>query len=160
MGAGTNIRKRPDIALYVSLDGADAGAAADIVIESKKPEEVANFSSLEDALIDDTLWNDKFVPYVAAHVERVSYFVLTTFESFLVVPISDALRQALRSPTAFYAKEQRKAAVAHSQAFNLREERGTSEFLNWCKIHIGRCGAEQRRDCGKHAQAGGQPVRA
>ena len=128
---GTNIRKRPDIALYVSLDGADAGAAADIVIRSKKPEEVANFSSLEDALIDDTLWNDKFVPYVAAHVERVSYFVLTTFKSFLVVPISDALRQALRSPTAFYAKEQRKAAVAHSQAFNLREERGTSEFLNW-----------------------------
>jgi hypothetical protein len=35
-GAGSNRRKRPDIALYVTLEAADTGTAADVIVESKK----------------------------------------------------------------------------------------------------------------------------
>jgi hypothetical protein len=103
--AGLSRRKRPDIAFYLTLDAADVGAAADVVVESKKPEEISEFSSLRDALMADPIWNDKFGPYVEAHLERINYFILTTFESFLVVPISDAIRRDVHAYSGMTAEQ-------------------------------------------------------
>ena len=72
-GSGSNRLKRPDIALYVDRDEADVGSPAAVVIESKKPVEVTGFPSLRDALVDDIPLHDKFVPYVVAHAERVTF---------------------------------------------------------------------------------------
>ena len=135
-GSGSNRLKRPDIALYVDRDEADVGSAAAVIIELKKPTEVAGFPSLRDALVDDILWHDKFVPYVAAHAERVLFFVLTTFEHFLIVPITEALRSAVQVKSAFPNATTRKSALAQSLSFELQSAKGGDEFARWCQGHL------------------------
>lgn len=135
-GSGSNRAKRPDIALYVERDAADVGAAADIVIEAKKPVEVASFDTLLDALIDDWLWQDKFVPYVTAHAERIAYFILTTFDRFLVVPIGNDLRGAINKANAFPDRESRRAALISANIFQLNSDKGESAFSSWCEGHL------------------------
>jgi methylase of polypeptide subunit release factors len=135
-GSGSNRSKRPDIALYVERDAADVGAAADIVIESKKPHELSQFPTLFDALVENTLWREKFVPYVGAHAERVVLFMLTTFDRFLVVPISAEMRLAIQNTSAYPDAETRRAAIASASAFDLRDAAGESAFATWCGWHL------------------------
>lgn len=132
-GSGSIRTKRPDIALYVDEAAADLGAAADIIIEAKKPAELAAFPCLADALIHDRLWNDKFVPYVSAHAERVTYFILTTFQKFLVVPINSALRKQLQVQAAYPDQSARKAAIFGFHEFELISGQGALDWLQWCR---------------------------
>jgi hypothetical protein len=135
-GSGSNRSKRPDIALYVERDAADVGTAADIVIESKKPHELSQFPTLFDALVEDTLWHEKFVPYVGAHAERVVFFMLTTFDRFLVVPIFAEMRLAIQDPSAYPDAETRRAAIASASFFDLRDAAGEGAFAAWCRWHL------------------------
>jgi hypothetical protein len=135
-GSGSNRLKRPDIALYVDRDAADLGSAADVIVESKKPAEIAQFKTLRDALTDDALWLDKFVPYVAAHAERVSFFVLTTFERFFIVPIGEALRSGVQDKSAYSDAAARHAAVREGLSFDLLRPDGKTGFAQWCKGHL------------------------
>jgi hypothetical protein len=122
-GSGKNRTKRPDIALYVERDAADVGAAADVIIESKKPAEISQFATLLEALTHDELWRDKFVPYVAAHAERIAFFILTTFDRFLIVPISTALRSSIQIPDYFPDRTSRLSALNSAIAFDITDAR-------------------------------------
>jgi methylase of polypeptide subunit release factors len=135
-GSGSNRAKRPDIALYVEQDAADVGAAADIVIESKKPAEVSQFATLLEALTHDALWCDKFVPYVAAHAERVTFFFLTTFDRFLIVPISTEMRSKIQTPTAYPDSASRLLALRSALSFDIRDTAGERAFAAWCNAHL------------------------
>src|SRR5262249_22589126 len=61
---GSDRRRRPDISLYTELAAADTGAAADVVVEAKKPAELAAFATMSEALTSAEVWNSKFLPYV------------------------------------------------------------------------------------------------
>ena len=135
-GAGANRAKRPDIALYVDPDAADVGAAADVIIESKRPAELSAFPSLMTALVDDWLWSDKFVPYVGAHAERVAYFVLTTFERFLVVPITAGLRRQVLDASAYPDRQSREAALAKTLEFDLTSPEDERNWAAWCEDEL------------------------
>ena len=135
-GSGSNRFKRPDIALYVDRDAADVAAAADVVVEAKKPDELAVYASLREALEGDVLWRDKFAPYVAAHAERISHFVLTTFERFLIVPIPAALRRAAREGLEDATAATRRAHLADALSFDLGSEAGSADFVGWCENHL------------------------
>ena len=135
-GSGSNRFKRPDIALYTDRDAADVAGAADVVVEAKKPEELAAYASLREALESDGLWRDKFVPYVAAHAQRISYFVLTTFERFLVVPIPGALRKAAQESLRDADSTTRRATLAGALSFDLTSETGSAAFVHWCEGHL------------------------
>lgn len=134
-GSGTNRVKRPDVALYADLASADLGRAADVVVEAKKPEEVVSFPTLLDALVDDVLWNDKFVPYVSANLERVQFFILTTFEEMLVVPVTEELRHNIIDPTKMCTVATRTLAIPGTLPFNLRT--GDREaFATWLRSNL------------------------
>jgi hypothetical protein len=135
-GSGSNRSKRPDIALYVDLAAADVSSSADVIIESKKPEEVARFQGLSEALADDELWNDKFVPYVRAHADLASYFILTTFERFLILPISPQLRLGVQSDGNFPDRRSRLTLLASATTFDLRQPGGGVAFEVWCAGHL------------------------
>jgi hypothetical protein len=134
-GSGSNRVKRPDIALYTDRSAADLALAAEVVIEAKKPTEVAAFSSLSHALIDDVLWTEKFLPYARAHSERVQFFVLTTFERFFVVPISEALRRDLTGPLESASAVERRALLSDAMEFDLRDE-GGQRWLTWVSSNL------------------------
>ena len=87
-------RKRPDILAYVSEEEADLVLPAEVVFESKKPEEVAAYNDLAEALVSDWIWKDKTLPYVKMNIARIRYFVLTTFVDFAILPITGELRRA------------------------------------------------------------------
>lgn len=135
-GSGANRAKRPDIALYADPEAADVGAAADVVIESKRPAELAAHESLLAALADTDLWEDKFIPYVAAHAERVTYFVLTTFERFLVVPITPDTRRRVQSPDGFADASSKSDALSASLSFDLTAPGAADEWVAWCALHL------------------------
>ena len=135
-GSGANRAKRPDIALYVDPDAADVGAAADVIIESKRPAELAAFPSLMAALVDDLLWRDKFVPYVSAHVERIAYFVLTTFQRFLVVPITAELRRQVLEVSSYPDRQSREAALAGVIEFDLTSREDERRWATWCEDEL------------------------
>lgn len=132
-GAGANRSKRPDLALYVDPDAADVGAAADVVVEAKKPSELVRFASLSDALVHDELWHDKFIPYVSAHAERVSWFVLTTFQQFLAIPISEAVRRAVQIPEWQTSDAERREALSSAVSFDLTSAEGATDWSSWCE---------------------------
>src|SRR6185437_6561987 len=135
-GGGTNRVKRPDISLYADLAAADLGSAADILVECKKPHEVASYSSLADAVVSDWLWKEKFEPYVRAHAERVTYFVLTTFEQFLIMPIEEHLRRAIQTDGAYPDRPSRAAAIRRATSIDLRTAMGAANLRQWCAGHI------------------------
>ena len=132
-GAGINRSKRPDISLYLDPAAADVGGAADVVIEAKKPSELVRFASLLDALADEALWRDKFIPYVSAHAERVSWFVLTTFERFLAVPISEEMRRGVQIPAWPERDDARRAALEGAISFDLTSPGGAADWSRWCE---------------------------
>jgi hypothetical protein len=86
-------RKRPDILVYVSGEDADLVLPAEIVLEAKKPEEVAEFSDLSEAMASDWIWEKKTLPYIRANIARIHYFVLTTFVDFAILPVTADLRR-------------------------------------------------------------------
>lgn len=131
--SGDDPRRRPDIALYVDLDAADLGGPAEIIVEAKKPAEVHGFVDLRVALANDSLWNQKFVPYVSAHLERLHFFILTTFREFLVVPISDDVRNLVRSGGAI-PMGRRLHILSRAYSFDISED--AREFLAWCEHHL------------------------
>lgn len=88
-------RKRPDILAYVSQDDADLVLPAEVVIEAKLPDEVAEFASLREAVVSDKYWADKTFPYLRDNLPRVQYFAFTTFSEFAVVSITPEIRRML-----------------------------------------------------------------
>ncbi len=134
--SGNSRTKRPDVALYVDRDAADVGSAADVIIESKKPLELAQFPSLLDALIHDQLWHDKFVPYVTAHAERIEFFILTTFERFLIVPISNEFRSEIQNLEAFPDEATRRVPLRAAISFDIRLADEERKFAAWCAGYL------------------------
>jgi hypothetical protein len=86
-------RKRPDILAYVSEEDSDLVLPAEVVVESKRPDEVRDYLDLSEAMVCEWLWRDKTVPYVLANIARIRYFMLTTFVDFAVLPITADLRR-------------------------------------------------------------------
>jgi hypothetical protein len=86
-------RKRPDILGYVRQEDADLVLPAEIVIESKRPDELAEFANLTDAITSGWIWQQKTLPYVRSNITRIQYFGLTTFTEFAVFRITDELRR-------------------------------------------------------------------
>jgi hypothetical protein len=86
--------------------------------------------------VEDTLWREKFVPYVGAHAERVVFFMLTTFDRFLVVPIFAEMRLAIQDPSAYLDAETRRAAIASASFFDLRDAAGEGAFATWYRWHL------------------------
>lgn len=130
-GGGSNRVKRPDITLYTDVYSADIAAASEVVIESKKPFELSSFPSLKDAIISDNIFSDKLVPYVRAHAERVQFFVLTTFERFLVCPISLELRSVIATNPIPDVPALKTRIVEESTEFNLATSSGRDDFVVW-----------------------------
>jgi hypothetical protein len=135
-GAGDNRAKRPDILLYTDLAAADVGGAADVVVEAKKPHEVARFVNLVEALAADEVWSTKFVPYVQAHAARVRYFILTTFERFLAVPVTTALRHGVRRDSSYPDRASRLEVLAGAVTFDLRSPGAADALVAWCATHL------------------------
>lgn len=135
-GSGSERTRRPDIALYIDLAAADVGSAADVVIESKKPQEIAAFPGLLEALVDDYLWNDKFIPYVRAHSERVRYFILTTFDRFLIVPVSTSLRRDIQREGSLPDQAERREALTGAVSFDLTQLAGGRNLAEWAVRHL------------------------
>lgn len=135
-GSGSNRVKRPDVALYTDRDAADVAGAADVVVEAKKPQELAAYSSLVEALESDDLWRDKFAPYVAAHAERISYFILTTFERILVVPIPLTVRRADQGTLSNADITARRAALSGAVSYDLLTNGGSQAFVRWCGDYL------------------------
>lgn len=132
-GGGNNRIKRPDITLYTDMYSADISAAAEIVIEAKKPYELSSFASLKDAIISDDIFSEKLVPYVRAHAERVQFFVLTTFEKFLICTIS-AEDRVILATNPIENVTALKARIADGSAeFDLGTDDGRDEFIGWVR---------------------------
>ena len=135
-GSGSNRIKRPDIALYTDRDAADVAGAADVVVEAKKPDELLVYASLVEALASDELWREKFVPYVAAHAERLSYFILTTFERFIVVPITEELRRAAQEDLGDADAVRRRLMLAGALPLDVLTPETRQGFIDWCEGHL------------------------
>jgi hypothetical protein len=91
----TGGRKRPDILAYVSEEDAHLVLPAEIVIESKKPDEVDEFRNLAEAIVSDKYWTTKTFPYIRDNISRVQYFAFTTFTEFAVFAITRDIRNKL-----------------------------------------------------------------
>jgi hypothetical protein len=138
-------RKRPDILGYVSVEDADAANPAELVIESKKPPEVAQFKSLIDAITDEALWCDKTFPYIRRSISRIHYFGVTTFTDFVFVAITPGIRRALTEITEpedlrceQLRNEIREASVSFSLATKRPEEnmRAAALWESWMRSHL------------------------
>jgi hypothetical protein len=66
---------------------------------------------------------------------RVSYFLLTTFDKILAVPITDQARRDIQS-IASLISQQRRQLLNGSLRFDLRTETDASAFFAWCSIHL------------------------
>lgn len=93
--SGAGSRKRPDILAYVSQQDADLVLPAEVVIESKQPEEVEGFNSIGDAIVSDQFWASKTYPYLRDNIARVRYFAFTSFTDFAVFPVTESIRKDL-----------------------------------------------------------------
>ena len=89
----TAARRRPDVLGYVSAEAADLVLPAEIVVESKKPQELAAYPSILEAVSSGWFWEQKTLPYIRENLTHIKYFVLTTFTAFAIVPIADSLRR-------------------------------------------------------------------
>ncbi|HWS86804.1 MAG TPA: N-6 DNA methylase [Pyrinomonadaceae bacterium] len=91
----TGGRKRPDILAYVSEEDADLVLPAEVVIESKKPDEVNEFRNLAEAIVSEKYWHSKTFPYLRDNISRVQYFAFTTFTEFAVFAVTRNIRNKL-----------------------------------------------------------------
>jgi N-6 DNA Methylase len=130
-------RKRPDILAYTHQEDADLVLAAEIVIESKKPRELLEFSNIADAVTANSIWKEKTFPYIRENVTRIQYFVLTTFTSWAIVKISSDLRRSFVEWTPENDQSLRKMVQANITAFDLRRSLSTqSQWQQWLKSHF------------------------
>jgi N-6 DNA Methylase len=130
-------RKRPDILGYVQSEDADLVLPAEIVIESKKPNEVSGFATLADAVTHDWIWDQKTVPYIRENITRIHYFALTTFTSFAFVTITDELRRAFIEWAPRNDGPLRRAVRDSTKLFNLGAPyRQASEWQSWLESHL------------------------
>lgn len=89
-------RKRPDILGYRERLDADLALPAELIVEAKRPEEVAGFADLADAIVVG-LWSEKTLPYVLGNISRIQCFCLTSFVEFSFVRITSSLRSAFKA---------------------------------------------------------------
>lgn len=124
--SGSDNRRRPDVVGYIDEGTADLGGFGELVVESKRPSEVPG--DLLEALLGTSLWSEKFVPYVKAHLPSIRYFCLTTFEHHLYVEITPELRALLTElePSASHCESRVRESC---QAFNLLERK--DEWIGW-----------------------------
>src|SRR5271166_5318892 len=108
-------RKRPDILGYRAPLDADLVLAADIVIESKLPQELATGTTIVDA-VTGQFWVEKARPYITHNASRLQYFILTTFTDYACVRITDKLRRAL---LASHTDETELRALVHAETTRL-----------------------------------------
>jgi type I restriction-modification system DNA methylase subunit len=133
-------RKRPDILGYLHSYEADLVLPADIVIESKKPDELAGLTLAEAAT--DLLWNDKTIPYIKENLSRIRYYVLTTFVDFFIVSITPDLRKAFLADKKTLAgdatlkRQFRKAGTALSLATLVENPQIGTETIAWFRAHF------------------------
>ena len=135
-GGGADRRGRPDISCYVDAGAADLVTAADVVVESKKPSEIEGHADLKAALISADLWSAKFVRYVRAHAQQLSFFVLTSFQRFLAVPITADIRAAVARPAAVDDEDLQKAVAARAVEFDLLDPGQGARWVAWCEDYL------------------------
>ncbi len=135
-GGGADRRGRPDISCYVDEGGANLVTAADVVVEAKKPNEVGGHPNLTAALVDPEIWSEKFVRYVRAHAQQVSFFVLTSFERFLAVPITATIRAAAAGPCASEDETLKEEVQRLAMEFDLRDVHARTEWVEWSEGHL------------------------
>jgi hypothetical protein len=88
-------RKRSDVLAYASEEDADLVLPAEIVIESKMPDEVSEFEDLGQAIVSEKYWPTKTFPYLRDNISRIQYFAFTTFTEFAVFPVTTHIRAVL-----------------------------------------------------------------
>lgn len=136
-GVSNGTRKRPDILAYVRLQEADLVLPADIVIESKKPQELRDYGTITDAVCSGWFWREKTVPYIRDNLTRVQYFVLTTFTAFAIVTVTDDLRRGFIEWRPGDDKALRAAVRANTRAFRISppcDERDS--WRSWVQAHF------------------------
>jgi hypothetical protein len=62
----TGTRKRPDILGYTDRREADIILPAEVVVETKKPQEIAGYRDLKHGLVESPLWEEKTLPCESA----------------------------------------------------------------------------------------------
>ena len=130
-------RKRPDILGYVRSEDADLVLPAEIVIESKKPQELSAYATISDAVSSGWIWTEKTVPYIRENLTRIAYFVLTTFTSFAIVTISDELRCGFIKWEAGNDESLRNAVRANTTTFNLcAPDLEQAKWQSWLESHF------------------------
>jgi hypothetical protein len=129
-------RKRPDVLAYVSSEDADLVLPAEIVIESKKPEELSDFNTIADAVCSGWFWDEKTVPYVRENLTRIQYFVLTTFTAFAIVTISDALRRSFIEWKPGQDRTLRDAVRANITTFTFHSSSQQDAWRSWLESHF------------------------
>jgi hypothetical protein len=135
-------RKRPDILGYVSGEDADLVLPAEIVVEAKKPHEVAEFADLAEAVVSGWIWDEKTVPYVRANITRIQYFVLTTFTEFAILPVTESLRRQFIAWRYGEDSGLRVAVRAGLLQFQLApalpdsDPRSTAAWISWVSTHF------------------------
>ncbi len=141
--SGSGGRKRPDIRAYLSAENADLVLPAEIVIESKKPQEVKEFPNLRTAMVSEVMWSDKTFPYIIENIERIRYYALTTFVTFAIVEISGELRNAFAKLKTEGGNDGaiRKAIFEAAVEFDLTssgssDPKSSEAWDAWCRSHI------------------------
>ncbi|WP_353061944.1 N-6 DNA methylase [Tunturibacter psychrotolerans] len=131
------MRKRPDILGYVRSEDADLVLPAEIVIESKKPNELSDYATITDAVNSGWFWAEKTVPYIRENLTRIQYFVVTTFTSFAIVTISEELRRGFIEWVAGEDESLRSAVRANTTTFHLcSPHHQQSQWQSWLESHF------------------------
>lgn len=129
-------RKRPDVLAYVRSEDADLVLPAEIVIESKKPQELAGYATIADAVCSGWFWEEKTVPYVRENITRIQYFVLTTFTAFAIVEITDSLRHNFITWQAGHDEILRGAVRAKTTVFADLANAEQDAWRQWLQSHF------------------------
>jgi type I restriction-modification system DNA methylase subunit len=131
-------RKRPDILGYVAVERAHLVLSAEIVIESKKPEEVRHFATLAEAMGDLEFWRSKTLPYLRDNIARVQYYAITTFTDCAVVRIDPEIRHSLVVALAqgdMEAPALRQLLQSRAQLFQLAPPTSAEAWLQYLEHH-------------------------
>jgi len=138
-------KKRPDILGYRSKRDANLGLHADVVVESKLPNELPGVD-IVDALVNH-LWDDKTFPYIAKNLHRIQYFILTNFVEYACVRITDQIRRAFAEAIARNATggaSLRALVAKHVERLSLagvgssKDRASETRWLAWLDTHLRR----------------------
>ncbi len=143
-GSTVGGNKRPDILGYIDEGDADLVLPAELVIECKKPEEVAEFKDLADAIVSEKYWHSKTLPYLRDNISRVQYFAFTTFTEFAVFAITREIRNKLIGvikTNDSNCSNLRKQIKAQVQSFNIydiegKNSKSADSWRSWLESHV------------------------